>query len=310
MANNPVVLSNKPSLIAVMAERYGVDGNKFLDTVKKTIMPPNSTTEELMAVLMVANQYNLNPFTREIYAFKGKNGQVVPVVGVDGYVSKITGNRDFDGMEVEYSDEIVQQDDDAKPCPSWCEVRIYRKSVERPTIAREYLDEVYRPAFETRNGKVNGPWQSHTKRMLRHKTIIQAGRIAFGLTGFFDDDEARRIIETSAEYVPAGKPYVEMPTALPESSETRPPVESDGVSTPPAGEDGSPPEKTESEGKYITEKQRKRLFAIGKERGLSSDEIKKLVTENFDIRHVDQIPIDDYDAIVSMVQEVKAEQVQ
>lgn len=36
--------------------------------------------------------------------------------------------------------------------------------------------------------------------MLRHKTLIQCARLAFGFAGIFDQDEAERVIEgTTAE---------------------------------------------------------------------------------------------------------------
>jgi len=34
--------------------------------------------------------------------------------------------------------------------------------------------------------------------MLRHKALIQCARIAFGFSGIYDEDEAARIVETSA----------------------------------------------------------------------------------------------------------------
>ena len=40
-----------------------------------------------------------------------------------------------------------------------------------------------------------GPWQSHPKRMLRHKALIQCARLAFGYGGIYDQDEAERIVE-------------------------------------------------------------------------------------------------------------------
>jgi len=44
------------------------------------------------------------------------------------------------------------------------------------------------PSFPT-------PWDTHPKRMHRHKTLIQAARIAFGFSGIYDEDEAERILE-------------------------------------------------------------------------------------------------------------------
>lgn len=77
------------------------------------------------------------------------------------------------------------------------EVVIYRKDRSHPIVVREYLDEVYRPlgVYKDGNKMKPGPWQSHTKRMLRGKTLIQGGRLAFGFSGIYDDDEAARVVE-------------------------------------------------------------------------------------------------------------------
>ncbi|STU11463.1 Uncharacterised protein [Klebsiella pneumoniae] len=40
--------------------------------------------------------------------------------------------------------------------------------------------------------------------MLRHKTLIQCARLAFGFAGIFDQDEAERVIEGSAAEVHVG----------------------------------------------------------------------------------------------------------
>jgi len=61
-------------------------------------------------------------------------------------------------------------------------------------VVREYLDEVYQPP-RGKDGGYDGPWQSHTKRMLRHKTVIQGARLAFGFAGIYDEDEAHRIVQ-------------------------------------------------------------------------------------------------------------------
>jgi hypothetical protein len=86
-------------------------------------------------------------------------------------------------MEFRASDKLVEMPS-AKPCPEWMECVMHRKDREHPTTIREYLDEVYREPFtgnkDGRSYTINGPWQSHTKRFLRHKTMIQAARLVWG----------------------------------------------------------------------------------------------------------------------------------
>jgi len=200
-------------LVTRMAERFGVEEGKLMTTLKNTafrIKDGEATNEQMMALMIVADQHKLNPFTKEIYAFPDKQNGIVPVVGVDGWSRIINSHPDFDGMEFSASGNMVEMPG-AKPCPEWIECSIYRKGRRHPISAREYLDECYRPPFKSKSGyDVTGPWQTHTKRFLRHKAMIQCSRIAFGFSGIYDPDEAERIQETEVGVTPARperKPY-------------------------------------------------------------------------------------------------------
>lgn len=153
------------------------------------------TDAQLTALLIVANQYRLNPWTKEIYAFPDKNNGIVPVVGIDGWARIINENAQFDGMDFTQSEEMVRMPGAKSDAPAWLECTMYRKDRTRPVIVREYLDEVYREPFKGKYGDVTGPWQTHPKRFLRHKAMIQCARLAFGYVGIYDQDEAERIAE-------------------------------------------------------------------------------------------------------------------
>ncbi|HIF2252768.1 TPA: phage recombination protein Bet [Salmonella enterica] len=164
-----------------LAARLGMDaGTDLMNTLKNTAFKGgNVTDEQFTALLIVANQYGLNPWTKEIYAFPDKGG-IVPVVGVDGWSRIINEHPQFDGMEFSCDKEEGS-----------CTCKIYRKDRSHPTVVTEYMDECKRNTQ---------PWQSHPTRMLRHKTLIQCARLAFGFAGIFDQDEAERVIEgTTAE---------------------------------------------------------------------------------------------------------------
>lgn len=184
-----VTTTQAPSLLTTFAERFGIDPSKALATLKATAFRGEVSHEQMMALLVVANQYELNPWTKEIHAFVDRrSGAVVPVVGIDGWSRIINSNPHFDGMEFRDSDEvIVAPKGEHKPCPAWIECVIYRKDRSRPVVVRERFDECYRPG--------PGPWATHTSRFLRHKAMIQCARIAFGFAGIYDPDEAERIRE-------------------------------------------------------------------------------------------------------------------
>lgn len=159
----------------------GDNGSELMTTLKATAFKGQVSDSQMTALLIVANQFGLNPWTREIYAFPDKNNGIVPVVGVDGWSRIINNHAQFDGMEFE-------QDGDS------CTCRIYRKDRARPVAVTEYMDECKRGT---------APWTSHPKRMLRHKAMIQCARLAFGYGGIYDQDEAERIVDMGpADVVP------------------------------------------------------------------------------------------------------------
>ena len=170
---NEVATIQPPSLLAKMAARFSVEPGKMLSTLKSTAFKGDVSNEQMMALLIVADQYGLNPWTKEIYAFPDRQNGIVPVIGVDGWARIINNSPEFDGMEFEQDDES-------------CTCVIYRKDRAHPTKVTEYLSECRREA---------APWKSHPRRMLRHKAMIQCARLAFGFVGVFDQDEAERIIE-------------------------------------------------------------------------------------------------------------------
>ncbi|MEI7843910.1 MAG: recombinase RecT [Gallionellaceae bacterium] len=60
------------TLIQKFAERFSVDSEKVIDILKATAFRQKAgsapvTDEQMMALMIVADQYSLNPFTREIY---------------------------------------------------------------------------------------------------------------------------------------------------------------------------------------------------------------------------------------------------
>lgn len=200
--NRQVAAAPRASLIAKFADKYTVEPSKLMGTLKATAFKQQGdrevTDEQMAALLIVADQYGLNPFTKEIYAFPDKGG-IVPVVGVDGWARIVNEHPQCDGFEFAYAEETLSFS--GKEVPEWMEVRIYRKDRQRPVIVREYFEEVVRENMQ--------PWKSHPNRMLRHKTFVQGARLAFGFAGVFDEDEGERIVERdmgSAQVVDVPQP--------------------------------------------------------------------------------------------------------
>ena len=212
--------------VTKLATALGLDGDarELVDVLKLTAFKGEVSDAQMAALLVVANQYGLNPWTKEIYAFPDKSNGIVPVVGVDGWSRIVNDHADFDGMEFRQSDTKVRMTGAKSDAPEWMECVIYRKSRSKPTIIREYLDETYREPFKGKYGDVTGPWQTHPKRFLRHKTMIQCSRIAFGYSGIYDKEEAERIKEAQpivkhmgqAEEVSQDYPQADFDAKLPD----------------------------------------------------------------------------------------------
>ena len=160
-----------------LAKTLGMEGegSELIHTLKATAFKGEVSDAQMTALLLVANQYGLSPWTKEIYAFPDKNNGIVPVVGVDGWSRIINSHPQFDGIDFEQDEQS-------------CTCIIYRKDRSHPIKVTEWMAECKRGT---------GPWQSHPRRMLRHKAMIQCARLAFGYGGIYDQDEAERIVEAS-----------------------------------------------------------------------------------------------------------------
>jgi phage recombination protein Bet len=166
----------KRSVLMTIAARYGMEPAAFEATVRGTCGLAGATREEFAAFVLVANEYRLNPLTREIYAFPKKGGGIQPIVSVDGWLNLANSHPQFDGLEVEFEHDAAGKLVSAT-------ARVHRKDRSHPIVVTEYLAECVRST---------DPWKM-AHRMLRHKAAIQGIRYAFGFSGIMEPDEAESI---------------------------------------------------------------------------------------------------------------------
>lgn len=214
MSNVETLPTAQPrGVVAEMADKFGMRADAFELMVRATCSPAPKrgeeavplTREEFAAFMLVASHYDLNPLTREIYAYPKRGGGVVPIVSVDGWLNLINRQPTCDGFDI-----IANMNAQGALVSYTC--TMYRKDRSHPIVVTEYLSECVR---ETE------PWKMK-HRMLRHKALIQAGRYTFGFAGIYDEDEAERIAgeparETRKPPVPPAliiehKPGVQMAT--------------------------------------------------------------------------------------------------
>ena len=189
MTNVATIAPRQKSVTLDMADRYGMEGAAFERTLRATVFPANAPVEEFAAFLLVAKQYNLNPITKEIYAFPKRGGGIVPVVSIDGWMNLLNSHPQFDGMDFD------EKTDDAGELVS-IKCTIHRKDRSHPVSVTEYLSECYR---------ATDPWKMK-HRMLRHKAAIQCARYAFGFAGIYEEDEAEKIANARAIPTPPAPP--------------------------------------------------------------------------------------------------------
>ena len=191
-----------------MASRCNVDPAKLHSTLKNTVFK-GATDDELLALVVTANTYELNPLLKELYAFPKKGGGISPMVGFDGWMKIINRQPNFDGLEVEV------YGDGKTPTHATCE--IFFKDRSRSVKITEYFEECKRGT---------DPWNQMPRRMLRNKAVMQAGRVAFGIGGIHDEDEAADIGIRNVTTAKTSRAVIDPFKGSGEVTEARPLIES------------------------------------------------------------------------------------
>lgn len=169
--NNQLATAEAPKgALAAMAARIGAEPQELLTTLQQGVFK-DAKPAEFQALVITAQEYQLNPILKELYAFPAKGGGIVPIVSIDGWLKIINRQPKLDGLSVEMSSDGSE---------ATCTIHV--KDREHPVVVTEYLDECKRNTE---------PWKTMPRRMLRHKAIIQAARVAFGIGGVFDEDEGK-----------------------------------------------------------------------------------------------------------------------
>lgn len=196
----PLTLGIEPTLFDRFAAKYNIARGHVVQTLRETALAQYDEHEvsdaDIENFVRISLTYNLNPLSREIYLI-ADFGRVSAVVSVDGWSKIINDNQNFDGMDFSYSDELIESHNQrAQPCEAWIECHIHRKDRAHPVVVREYLSENYLDTLS---------WNGKTRRLLRHKAVIQCARYAFSLSGISDQEEinheahVRRMAEKSGK---------------------------------------------------------------------------------------------------------------
>lgn len=182
MATELARMPAKQTLQSRFADKFEIDPANVMSIVATTVFKqgnnePPLTPDEVQAAMIVCNQYDLNPFLKEIYAFRSK-GKLLIYVSVDGWCKVVNRQEQLDGIE------FVEHFNEKTGLISAVTCRIFRKDRRLPIVVTEYYQECMRDTE---------PWKKSPVRMTRHRSLIQCARVAFSISGIMDEDDAENI---------------------------------------------------------------------------------------------------------------------
>ena len=161
--------SRKPSeatldaLITEVANMLGITPQELNYWAKETKAPE----EVLRSILRAALRFKLNPLLGQIDWEGNLDGSYEVYITIDGWIAMIHREPSFKGLAFDQSSDTEQG------IPVWMECSIYHSGFAHPITVREYYAEL----------KTNHPmWLQMPRRMLRHKTLQQCARLAFGIS--------------------------------------------------------------------------------------------------------------------------------
>ena len=204
------VLKRRLGIPANMAETIcqavcdsGLSYEAYVRTITSSALKELTTwnQSDLERLLGAARTHGLNPLNREIFMIaNATDAPPLIAVGVDGWAKIMNAHPQFAGMMFSESTE------QANGIPLWIECEIHRHDRVVPLKVREYFEE---------SRSEHLAWLTHPRRMLRHKCMVQCARLAFGLSGIYDTDEALRIRESGSR-PNFSKPHKEHPQGMSE----------------------------------------------------------------------------------------------
>ena len=161
--NQPERGSALDALVSETAHALGI-AIEELHNWKQDAMVPEDIQKK---ILMTSVRLKLNPLLGQIDWELNVDGSYEVFIPIDGWISLIHREPTFQGISFNQSPETENG------IPIWMECTIYRSNLTNPVTVREYYGELKRE---------HPIWQQMPRRMLRHKTLQQCARLAFGIT--------------------------------------------------------------------------------------------------------------------------------
>ncbi|QWD76444.1 recombinase RecT [Polynucleobacter sp. MWH-UH24A] len=161
--------SHRPSeptldtLVTKVANTLAITSQELSHWAKEAVVPE----EALKLILRTALRFKLSPLLGQIDWELNLDGGYEVYIPIDGWVAMIHREPNFKGLTFSQATETEEG------IPIWMECSIYRADLIQPITVREYYTEL----------KTDHPiWMQMPRRMLRHKTLQQCARLAFGIS--------------------------------------------------------------------------------------------------------------------------------
>ena len=173
-------------LVTEVANTLGIVPQELNHWTKEAVVPK----EVLKSILRVAKRYQLNPLLGQIDWELNLDGSYEVYIPIDGWIAMIHREPSFKGLAFSQTTETEDG------VPIWMECSIYRADLIQPITVREYYAEL----------KTDHPiWIQMPRRMLRHKTLQQCARLAFGIS-VPELNLQRRIFNSVERIISSGTP--------------------------------------------------------------------------------------------------------
>lgn len=159
---NPPSERTLNGLVTEVANTLAISSQELSHWAKETVVPE----EVLKSILRTALRLKLDPLLGQIDWELNLDGSYEVYIPIDGWIAMIHREPSFKGLT--FSQAIETEEG----IPLWMECSIYPSGLIQPITVREYYAEL----------KTDHPiWMQMPRRMLRHKTLQQCARLAFGI---------------------------------------------------------------------------------------------------------------------------------
>jgi hypothetical protein len=150
-------------LMKEVAQSLNIDPQELSDWMNDHSIP----TEVLKTILRTVKRFKLNPLLGHIAWELNNENRWEVYIPIDGWIALIHQEPTFQGITFDEAAELENG------IPIWMKCTIYCADLSHPITVREYFAEL----------KTDHPmWTQMPRRMLRHKTLQQCARLAFGIS--------------------------------------------------------------------------------------------------------------------------------